>query len=124
MTLDRSIKTLCSTTRLELINIRRMYTINIAKIQPFLASQENVRPEDRIRHNQPDIPTPENPTVGDFGNHLIQLSGKIREYAVELSRLSDLLVRDPAIENERVKEDIRRLVQNNMDATRNELKYY
>jgi len=82
------------------------------------ASQENVRPEDRIRHNQPDIPTPDNPTVGDFGNHLIQLSGKIREYAVELSRLSDLLVRDPAIENDTVKEDIRRLVQNNMDATR------
>ena len=81
------------------------------------ASASSQNPADRIRHNDPYLPTPVRPTRKHLGYHTKNLAKTVRNMAIELNTLSDLLIRDPDMSLES-RERARRLVQNNMDAAR------
>ena len=83
------------------------------------ASVSEMDPASRIRHNHPVSAAPANPGAVDLGNHVIDLAGTIRQWALELNRLSDVMIRDVDVTNDAdARENLRRLIQNNMDAAR------
>jgi hypothetical protein len=83
------------------------------------ASMNGQNPADRIRYNDPETESPAEPTASDLGQHVRALANTVRNWALELNRLSDELIRDVEVPaGSREREELRRLIQNNMDAAR------
>ena len=81
------------------------------------ASATAMNPVERTRFNEPAEPTPTDPTAIDFGNHVMKFATAMRDWAVELNKMSDLLIRDPELTGSD-QEYARRLIQNNIDTAR------
>ena len=75
-------------------------------------------PSNRIRYNDSDQAISPRPSGIELGRHIIELSKTVKTWAVELHKLSDLLIRDPNLDGQDAKELARRLIQNNMDTAR------
>lgn len=82
------------------------------------ASSASSDPSGRTRYNDPAQTTAAEPSAIDFGNHVFKLAATVRDWALELNRLSDVLVRDPEFSGPEHREKVRRLIQNNMDTAR------
>ena len=54
-------------------------------------------PEQRERFNDPESPTPANPTARDFGYLVRDMANSLRTWSFQLHRLSDQLIRDEAL---------------------------
>lgn len=83
------------------------------------ASMNGLDPAQRTRFNDPLSESPPVPAAADLGSHILGLARTVRNWALELNRLSNELIRDveaPTGTPER--EALRRLIQNNMDAAR------
>ena len=77
----------------------------------------DAEPGQRRRYNEPENVVLNQPSVVQLGNNLIEFGQLMRKWAIELSKLSDLLIRDPEI-TVADRDYLRRLVQNNMDTAR------
>lgn len=84
------------------------------------AAQTSKDPAQRERYNESATPTPANPTARDFGYLVKDMANSLRTWSFQLHRLSDQLIRDEALPDKSSKEYelSRRLIQNNMDASR------
>ena len=58
------------------------------------AAQRGMDPNDRIRHNVPEVPTPELPMVRDLGQFTQDMSNTLLTWSMQLHRLADQLVKD------------------------------
>ena len=77
----------------------------------------DAEPLNRPRYNEPEGQVAAQPSVVELGEKLIEFGQVIRKWAVEMSKLSDFLIRDPEMTMEE-REYVRRLIQNNMDTAR------
>jgi len=82
------------------------------------ASLGDMDPSGRIRHNDPETRTSNVPMVSEAGEHILEMAESVKQYALEISRLSNLLIMDPVFTDAEKLENARRLVQNNIDAAR------
>ena len=72
-----------------------------------------------MRYNLAFSESNELPTAKNLGNNLITFGKTIKSCALELSKLSNVLIMDPVLPHDsQQKENTRRLIQNNMDAAR------
>ena len=82
------------------------------------SSLSESNPSDRIRYNDTDQAISPRPSGIELGHHIIELSKIVKTWGGELNRLSDLLIRDPNLNDHEAGELARRLIQNNMDTAR------
>jgi len=84
------------------------------------AAQTSKDPAHRERFNEAETPTPSSPTSRDFGYLVRDMANSLRTWSFQLHRLSDQLIRDESLPDPNSKEyqKARRLIQNNMDASR------
>ena len=77
-------------------------------------------PAHRERFNEAETPTPPSPSARDFGYLVRDMANSLRTWSFQLHRLSDQLIRDEPLPDSNSKEyqTARRLIQNNMDASR------
>jgi len=61
------------------------------------ASVRSENPADRIRYNTPEVESPVEPKVVDLGNHIKIMATTVRNWALELHKLSDKLIQDPEL---------------------------
>jgi len=84
------------------------------------ASQINLDPTERVRHNEPPTPTADEPSVRDLGRFTQEMSNSMLTWSMQLHRLADQLIKDEPLpdRNSEKYAKHRRLIQNNMDASR------
>ena len=84
------------------------------------ASQINLDPTQRVRHNEPSTPTVPEPSVRDLGRFTQEMSNSMLTWSMQLHRLADQLIKDEPLpdRNSDKYAKHRRLIQNNMDASR------
>merc|ERR1712106_1038409 len=84
------------------------------------AAQTSKDPAHRERFNEAETPTPPSPSARDFGYLVRDMANSLRTWSFQLHRLSDQLIRDEPLPDSNSKEyqTARRLIQNNMDASR------
>jgi len=84
------------------------------------AAQTSKEPCERARYNEAATPTPLQPSARDFGYLVKDMANSLRTWSFQLHRLSDQLIRDEPLPDKNAPEyeTARRLIQNNMDASR------
>lgn len=84
------------------------------------AAQINLDPTERVRHNDPETDTSTTPHVRDLGRFTQEMSNSMLTWSMQLHRLADQLIKDEPLPDRNAEQyqKNRRLIQNNMDASR------
>ena len=92
---------------------------NVSRSVPFRSLLKNVFLfSDRPRFNEPEVSTPERPTISYFSENLKTLGKMFQESSENLKILSEVLKKDEKFDDPKKVEIQRRTVQNNFDSIR------
>ena len=77
------------------------------------ASQTNLDPAERVRHNEPKIESPVDPGTRDLGYFVREMANTMRTWSFQLHHMSDQLIRDDPLpeKNSEEYQTARRMIQ-------------